>query len=101
MELATPEQFERVWVHMTEDFMPGEPLHRSFGFVKGDNTVDLGKAWKMMYKMYLKPMLNGNSVIALNDKDEIVGKQFEVHSTIWSKGQRSQRIQRRVGFMEP
>ena len=90
MELATPEQFERVWVHLTEDFMPGEPIHRSFGFVKGDNTVELGKAWKIMYKMYLNPMLsNGNSVIALNDKDEIIGKHFEVH-TICSQVKRSQ-----------
>ena len=74
MQLATAEDFERVWVHMLEDFMPGEPMSRSFGFVKED-TAELGKGWKMIYKVFMKPMLSkGTSFIAVNDKDEIVGK---------------------------
>ena len=73
MQLATAEDFERVWVHMLEDFMPGEPMSRSCGFVKED-AAELGKGWKMMFKAFMKPMLSkGTSVIAVNDKDEIVG----------------------------
>ena len=76
MQLATAEDFERVWVHMLEDFMPGEPMSRSCGFVK-ENKADLGKGWKTLYKAFIKPMLSkGTSVIAVNDKDEIVGKQL-------------------------
>jgi len=76
MQLATAEDFERVWVHMLEDFMPGEPMSRSCGFVKED-AADLGKGWKMIYKVFMKPMLSkGTSVIAVNDKDEIVGMKI-------------------------
>ena len=74
--MASAQDFERVWVHLLDDFMPGEPMSRSCGFVK-ENKADLGKGWKTLYKAFIKPMLSkGTSVIAVNDKDEIVGKQL-------------------------
>ena len=54
--------------------MPGEPVSRSIGFVI-ENKAELGKTWKAVYKTFLKPMFTkGTSVIAVNEKDEIVGK---------------------------
>ena len=74
LKLASAQDFEGVWVHLLEDFMPGEPMSRSFGFVKDDNTAAPGKGFKMVFKAFIKPMLSkGTSVIAVNDKDEIVG----------------------------
>ena len=47
---------------------------RSLGFVK-DGKVEAGKVWRSLNKMFLKPMLSGGtSVIAVNEKDEIVGE---------------------------
>ena len=54
--------------------MPGEPVSRSIGFVI-ENKAELGKTWKAVYKTFLKPMFTkGTSVIAVNEKDEIVGE---------------------------
>merc|ERR1719237_1077233 len=51
-------------------------MSRSCGFVKED-AAELGKGWKMIYKVFMKPMLSkGTSVIAVNDKDEIVGMKI-------------------------
>ena len=77
MKKASAQDFDKVWVHLLEDFMPGEPVSRSCGFVKDDNTAAARKVWKMFYKTFIKPMLNkGTSVIAVNNNDEIVGKHW-------------------------
>ena len=74
MRLATSRDIDKVMNHFYEDFMPGEPCSRSLGFVK-DGKVEAGKVWRSLNKMFLKPMLSGGtSVIAVTEKDEIVGE---------------------------
>ena len=73
MRLATPRDIEKVMDHFYDDFMAGEPCSRSL-FVK-DGKVEVGKGWRMLHKMFMKPILSGGtSVIAVNEKDEIVGE---------------------------
>ena len=74
MKLATTSDINNVLDSVYKDFMPGEPVSRSMGFVK-EGRVEMGKVWKMMTKGFIKPMLSkGTSIIAVNEKDEIVGK---------------------------
>ena len=78
IQLASAEDFDKVWQCYLEDFVPGEPMSRSCGFLN-ENTGkgDLGNGWKMLYKAFMGPMLSkGTSVIAVNEKDEIVGKHW-------------------------
>ena len=71
MEVATTADIPRVVDHITQDFMPGNPLKRSLGFA----TENI-PAWQMMrLHVILRPMLmDGTSVLAISGKNEIVGK---------------------------
>ena len=71
MELATAADITRVIDLITKDFMPGNPLKRSLGFAKESRT-----AWEIgRLHLILRPMLmNGTSVLAIDEDNEIVGK---------------------------
>jgi len=60
---------------MLEEFFPGEPCFRSIGYFKEENIRSTGaKMFTWAFKMLVKECLKNNtSVLALNDKDEIVG----------------------------
>ena len=84
MKLATSSDINKVLDSVYKDFMPGEPVSRSMGFVK-DGRVEMGKVWKMMNKVFIKPMLTkGTSIIAVNEKDEIVGKSPSAYKGVMS-----------------
>ena len=72
--MATPQDIDKVMNHLFDEFMTGEPCCRSIFFK--DGKADVGKVWSMLYKVFMKPILtDGTSIIAVNEKDEIVGKQ--------------------------
>ena len=74
--MGTPNDLQKVWQVMLEEFFPGEPCFRSIGYFKEENIRSTGaKMFTWAFKMLVKECLKNNtSVLALNDKDEIVGK---------------------------
>lgn len=78
-EFGTPNDLERVWQQMLEEFFPGEPVFRSIGFFKEEYVNSpMTKMFTWVFKMLVKECLKNNtSVLALNDKDELVGKYFD------------------------
>ena len=65
---------------MLDEFFPAEPGFRSIGYFKEENLRSTGTkmfTW-VMKNMLVKECLKDNtSVLALNDKDEIVGKYLD------------------------
>ena len=63
---------------MHEEFFPDEPCFRSTTIFKEENLGSTGsKLYSWYFKMLVKQCLKDNSsVLALNDKDEIVGMLF-------------------------
>ena len=63
---------------MHEEFFTDEPIFRSIGVFKEENLGSTGsKLYSWLFKMLVKECLKHNtSVLALNDKDEIVGMFF-------------------------
>ena len=76
LELGTPNDLEKVWQVMMDEFFPGEPCFRSIGFFKPEHINSSGtKMFTWLFKWMVQECLKNNtSVLALNDKDEIVGK---------------------------
>ena len=80
LEYGTINDLERVWQVMQEAFFPDEPVFRSVGIYKEENLGSAGeKMFSWLFKMLVKECLkNSTSVLALNDKDEIVGMYFGI-----------------------
>ena len=78
LEYGTMNDFQRVWQAMHDNFFPDEPIFRSIGIFKEENLGSTGsKLCSWLFKMLVKECLKYNtSVLALNDKDEIVGMFF-------------------------
>ena len=75
-----PNDFQRVWEHLLNEFFPAEPCFRSIGCFKEENLRGSGtKLFTWMFKLFIKSMLkNGTSVIALNEQDQIVGSHYKL-----------------------
>ena len=78
LEFATPSDLQRVWKVLMEEFFPDEPCFRSIEIFKEENLGSTGtKLYSWLFKMLVKECLKSStSVLALNDKDEIVGMYF-------------------------
>ena len=75
LEYGTINDLQRVWQVMLDAFFPDEPVFRSCGIFKEENLGSTGgKLFSWLFKMLVEECLKHNtSVLALNDKDEIVG----------------------------
>ena len=85
--MATPNDLQRVWQHMLDEFFPGEPCIRLIGNFKEENVRSTGTkllTWAMKNLLIKDCLKDNTSVLALNNKDEIVGKYLDYYISRFS-----------------